>query len=127
MNSLFNEEQFDRHTPLVDQKLYVISDFETRLETVVEYAAFNEQYVKLNGFEEVAFWQALKTPYTVKVNIPNLNIRRGPGVNYGRTGYFTGVGIFTIVDVKTGDGSKAGWGKLKSGAGWISLDYATKV
>lgn len=67
MNSLFNEEQFDRHTPLVDQKLYVISDFETRLETVVEYAAFNEQYVKLNGFEEVAFWQALKTPYSVKV------------------------------------------------------------
>ena len=67
------------------------------------------------------------TPYTVKVSIPNLNIRRGPGVNYGRTGYFTGVGIFTIVDAKTGDGSKAGWGKLKSGAGWISLDYVMKV
>ena len=67
MNSLFNEEAYDRHTPLVDQRLYVISDFQTRLETVVEYAAFNESYVKLNGFEEVAFWQALKTPYNVKV------------------------------------------------------------
>ena len=76
MNSLFNEEQFDRHTPLVDQKLYVISDFETRLETVVEYAAFNEQYVKLNGFEEVAFWQALKTPYSVKVAKASDNVEK---------------------------------------------------
>ena len=24
-------------------------------------------------------------------------------------------------------GSNSGWGKLKSGAGWISLDYAAKI
>lgn len=68
-----------------------------------------------------------KVPYLVKVNIPNLNIRKGPGTNYARTGYFTGVGVFTIVEVRDGDGSNLGWGKLKSGAGWISLDYAKKV
>jgi hypothetical protein len=33
----------------------------------------------------------------------------------------------TIADTKSGKGSTAGWGKLKSGAGWISLDYATKL
>ena len=65
--------------------------------------------------------------FKVMVSIANLNIRRGPGTNYGRTGSFTGKGTFGITEVATGEGSTAGWGKLKSGAGWISLDYATRV
>ena len=60
-------------------------------------------------------------PFLVKVTIPDLNIRCGPGTNYAATGNFTGVGIFTIVAV---DGT---WGKLKSGAGWISLNYAQRL
>lgn len=67
------------------------------------------------------------TPYTVRVDIANLNIRTGPGTNYSTTGRFTGRGVFTIVDVKSGAGSNSGWGKLKSGAGWISLDFVAKV
>ena len=58
--------------------------------------------------------------YKVKVSIKNLNIRKGPGTNYQRTGKFTGVGTFTIVDTQPGIGSDKGWGRLKSG-GWISL------
>ena len=69
---------------------------------------------------------ATKT-YQVRIDTPYLNIRKGPGTNYARTGSFTGKGVFTIVDIKTGEGSKYGWGKLKSGAGWISLDYAKYV
>ena len=68
MNTLYNEEGYERHTPLNDQQLYVVSDFETQLETVVEYAAFNKEYVSLNGFEEIAFWQDLKSPYAINVN-----------------------------------------------------------
>lgn len=68
-----------------------------------------------------------KTPFRIKVSIADLNIRRGPGMNYNTTGAFTGVGVFTIVDVKDGKGSTKGWGKLKSGAGWISLDYGTEI
>lgn len=64
-------------------------------------------------------------PYLVKVSIPNLNIRKGPGTNYSRTGYFTGVGVFTIVEESNGEGATR-WGKLKSGMGWISLDYAKR-
>lgn len=66
-------------------------------------------------------------PYVVRVNIPNLNIRKGPGTQYPTTGKFTGRGSFTIVEVKNGSGSNKGWGKLKSGAGWISLDFTTKA
>lgn len=65
--------------------------------------------------------------YLVEVNINNLNIRKGPGVNYARTGKFTGKGVFTIVEVADGSGSKSGWGRLKSGAGWIALDFAKRV
>lgn len=65
--------------------------------------------------------------FSVRVSINDLNIRRGPGTNYAKTGKYTGKGVFTITEVKTGKGSTAGWGRLKSGAGWISLDYAKKL
>lgn len=66
-------------------------------------------------------------PYAVRVSITDLNIRKGPGTNYTRTGKFTGKGVFTIVEESSGTGSKKGWGKLKSGVGWISLDFVTKL
>ena len=65
--------------------------------------------------------------YRVEVSITNLNIRKGPGTNFSTTGKFTGKGVFTIVEESKGKGSNNGWGKLKSGAGWISLDFAKKI
>lgn len=66
-------------------------------------------------------------PFLVKVSIPDLNIRKGAGTNTAKTGAYTGVGVFTILEVKDGKGADAGWGKLKSGAGWISLDFCQRV
>lgn len=63
--------------------------------------------------------------YTVKVTATDLNIRSGPGTNYGSKGAIK-PGIYTIVAEAGGTGASK-WGKLKSGAGWISLDYATKT
>lgn len=65
--------------------------------------------------------------FKVQISISDLNIRKGPGINYATTGKFTGKGVFTIVETKQGTGSSKGWGKLKSGAGWIALDYASRV
>lgn len=65
------------------------------------------------------------TNYTVKVTATDLNIRSGPGTNYGRKG-FIAPGIYTIVAEADGTGATK-WGKLKSGVGWISLDYVTKT
>lgn len=62
-----------------------------------------------------------------QVDILDLNIRTGAGTNYAKTGETTGKGVFTIVEVKAGQGASVGWGRLKSGAGWISLDYATRL
>lgn len=69
-------------------------------------------------------------PFLVQVTIPDLNIRKGPGTNYEKSGKYTGVGVFTIIKVSEGKGSNSGWGLLKSYPqedGWISLDYAKKV
>lgn len=66
-------------------------------------------------------------PFLVRISINDLNIRKGAGTNYKKTGKYTGKGVFTIVQVKSGKGSDKGWGKLKSGAGWIALDYAVRV
>lgn len=59
--------------------------------------------------------------YLVRVDIPDLNIRTGPGMQYSKTGKFTGKGVFTIVE------TQGSWGRLKKGGGWISLNYATKI
>lgn len=64
-------------------------------------------------------------PYKVRVKVPNLNIRKGPGIDCAKTGRYTGVGTFTIIEEADGKGATK-WGRLKSRAGWISLDYAIK-
>jgi len=64
--------------------------------------------------------------YAVKINADSLNYRQGPGIYYPIVGKVHKGEIYTIVDEAYGAGSSK-WGKLKSGAGWISLDYCTKV
>lgn len=55
-----------------------------------------------------------------------VNIRKGAGTDYAIVGAIAQGGAYTIVEEKTGKGA-AKWGKLKSGAGWIALDYTEKI
>ncbi len=71
--------------------------------------------------------QGAGVPFDVRVDITDLRIRTGAGIGYAFTGEYTGIGKFNITEVREGRGSVSGWGKLKSGAGWISLDYAKRV
>lgn len=82
---------------------------------------------KMRGQAAPAPAPSTGSTFIVRVTISDLNIRKGPGTNYAKTGKYTGKGSFTITEVKSGIGSKKGWGRLKSGAGWVSLDYAVKV
>ena len=63
--------------------------------------------------------------YLVKVKADVLNIRADAGTNYKITGQIKDHGVYTIVAEKDGAGASK-WGKLKSGAGWISLDYVER-
>lgn len=65
-------------------------------------------------------------PFEVRIKTKTLHIRKGPGKKYESLGFIP-VGAYTIVEVVDGADSKAGWGRLKSGAGWISLDWAEKI
>lgn len=84
----------------------------------------NAQYCKILATVQE---EKKNTSFAVKVDIPDLRIRKGPGTNYDATGAYTGIGTFTITEVSTGKGSTAGWGRLKSGVGWISLDFVTRL
>lgn len=66
-------------------------------------------------------------PFRVKVNTKYLNIRKGPGMNFETTGKCTGIGVFTIVELQPGPGASTWWGRLKSGAGWICMDYVQRL
>lgn len=59
--------------------------------------------------------------YKVKVTADVLNVRKGPGTNYKVKTKVKKGQVYTIVKTKNG------WGKLKSGAGWIKLSYTKKV
>ena len=89
------------------------------------YSVFDENGVSVYPSSSASSDSAA-VPFLVKVSISDLNIRKGPGTDYDRT-EFIPVGIYTITEVKAGQGSSAGWGRLKSGAGWISLDYVSKL
>lgn len=59
--------------------------------------------------------------YKVRVNTDWLNIRSGAGTNFPVVSHIDGGGVYTIVD------QVGTWGKLKSGVGWISLNYTIKL
>lgn len=65
------------------------------------------------------------TGYRVEIITDVLKIRKGAGTSYGTNGSVREGQIYTIVDEKYNGMTK--WGKLKSGAGWISLKYTKKV
>lgn len=61
--------------------------------------------------------------YRVKITASALNIRKGPGTSYAIVGCIKDKGVYTIV----AEDATGNWGKLKSGAGWIHLDYTSKL
>lgn len=64
-------------------------------------------------------------PYKVRITATDLRIRKGPGTNNAIVKTIK-PGVYTIVSEATGAGAKM-WGKLKSGAGWVALDFCKKI
>ena len=60
-------------------------------------------------------------PYVVRLTAIALNVRTGPGTQYPVAMVIRGGGAFTIV------AEENGFGKLKSGAGWIMLQHTERV
>lgn len=64
-------------------------------------------------------------PYLVKITASTLNVRGGVGTNYPIATTVRKGEVYTIVGEAMNGSTK--WGKLKSGAGWISLKYTERV
>jgi len=98
-------------------------------DTVAEQKAFGVAYakgiLKTLNVKDTAPSKPKTEPvesssFMVRITIPNLNIRGGAGTQYQKKGFIK-PGVYTIVEVKNG------FGKLKSGIGWISLNYAERI
>jgi len=73
------------------------------------------------GSKPTAASPATFTPYMVRIRAAVLNVRKGPSTACPITTQIRRGGYFTIV------GEENGWGKLKSGAGWIYLEYTERA
>lgn len=73
--------------------------------------------------------QQPSSSFLVRIKDNNLNIRQGAGTQYKVVGQITDHGTYTIVETVGTVGKPGSWGKLKSGAGWISLNstFVTKL
>ena len=65
------------------------------------------------------------TSYLVKITAETLNVRKGAGTDHPITTKVSKGEVFTIVGESMRGSTK--WGKLKSGAGWISLKYTKRI
>ena len=69
MSVLYNDGTETRHTPKSDQRFVSLVDFQTALETQVQWAAFHEEYVKKQNGIEVPYWQAAQSPMNINLVI----------------------------------------------------------
>ena len=87
-------------------------------------------YKGATGFINLKYAEPVKEPvvvpgkvvnYRVRITADSLNVRQQPNTNAKVTTTVKKDNVFTIVE------EKDGWGKLKSGAGWINLSYTKKA
>lgn len=83
----------------------------------------NPGYSVYDSAGKCVYPEAQKTTegYLVEVTANNMYVRKGPGLSYKTTTSVKKKEVFTIVEESNG------WGKLKSGAGWIRLHYTKRL
>lgn len=67
MSTLYNAEEFTRHTPKSYQRFATIVDYKEQLATVVQWAAFQSRYVEMESGMELPFWQSVEDPFGINV------------------------------------------------------------
>lgn len=81
MSQIFNDGTTTRHTPFSEQRFRVWSEFESALETAVQWAAFNENYVRLTGYNEYNYLQSIKEGERTKINVKRASDGQATVVN----------------------------------------------
>lgn len=121
----------------IDLVMHLMNKYSIHKENVIRHYDVNGKPCPKYWVEDAKwkseFWNKIKsssvkvqpstkfTPYLVKINTAVLNVREGASTKYKIVTTVKKGGVYTIVD------EKSGWGKLKSGAGWIKLSYTKKL
>lgn len=72
MSTLYNNGSLETFTPREDIRVKMIASFKRRLETVVQYAAFHEQFVRPDiDFTTLNYWQSAQDPLDIKITRPS--------------------------------------------------------
>ena len=72
MSTLYNDGSVETFTPKEDLRVKIISSFKRKLETVVEYAAFHDQFVRPDAdITTINYWQASQDPMSVTITRPS--------------------------------------------------------
>lgn len=66
-----------RHTPYQNQKMFLYAPLFRDAEAMVLPQIFNDQYLSLNNYEGVEFWQDVSTPAAIRVTPNVLDITTG--------------------------------------------------
>lgn len=92
-------------------------------------AVAEEVTARLHGNSPISLVPSVAAPseFNVVIEETELRIRKGAGTDTDIISVIGKAGTYDIVEKKFGPGSDKGWGRLKDGRGWISLDYATFV
>ncbi len=125
---------FDSMSSVYKGKIAVMLDGEFAvidLTASLEDGAVLTKDIITKAFNDQAFTSGYVAPdptqhFMVWIPYNNLYIRTGAGTNYSHLSYFIPPGAYEIVEVQSGTGSTAGWGKLANGDGWVALDFCFK-
>lgn len=78
------------------------------------------------GYEEGENEKTADSSFQVKVEVRDLRIRNKPGTKNSKIVGIIKPGVYTITKTAVAPGANL-WGKLKSGAGYIALDYTKRI
>lgn len=72
LSTLYNNGNCETFTPKEDLRVKILSSFNRKLQTVVEYAAFHDQFVRPDiDFTTINYWQSAQDPSEIKITRPS--------------------------------------------------------
>ena len=84
-SKIYNDGNFYTHTPIEDSRLIVIADLDAGLKFNLYGDTYNEEFVKLNNYKTVPFWQGSGTTMGL-ADRSKINIKTAGGDTVEETG-----------------------------------------
>lgn len=84
-SKIYNEGNFYTHTPIEDSRLVVLADLDAGLKFNLYGDTYNEEFVKLNNYKTVPFWQGAGTSMAL-ADRSKINVKTTGGDTVEETG-----------------------------------------